>query len=48
MSEKHFTRIEAETKVGKKVRTLVKFSGVPKGTTGRVVSADSAGRVKPA
>ncbi|SRR5712692_196091 len=48
MSEKLFTKTEAEAKVGKKIRTLVEFSGVPKGTTGRVLQADPAGRVKPA
>ena len=48
MSEKRFTKPEAEAKVGKKVRTLVEFSGVPGGTTGRVIRADAAGRVKPA
>ena len=48
MLEKFFTKTDAEAKVGKKISTLVEFSGVPKGTTGRVISAGSAGRVKPA
>lgn len=48
MLEKFFTKTEAEAKVGKKIRTLVEFSGVPKGTTGQVLRADPAGRVKPA
>lgn len=32
-----FMKDEAESKVGKTVRSLVDFAGVPKGTTGRVV-----------
>jgi hypothetical protein len=48
MLEKFFTKTEAEAKVGKKIRTLVEFSGVPKGTTGRVVRVDSMGKTKSA
>jgi hypothetical protein len=43
----YFTRAEAEAKVGKRVKTLVDFSGVPKGTTGQVIRADPAGKEKP-
>ena len=43
---KRFTKSEAEPLVGKRIRTLVRFSGVPEGTTGIVIRADSAGRVK--
>ena len=43
---KRFTKSEAERLVGKKIRTLVGFSGVPNGTTGTVIRADPAGRVK--
>src|SRR2546428_13819277 len=48
MSEKCFTKTEAEAKVGKKIGTLVEFADVPKGTTGRVIRADYMGRTKPA
>lgn len=48
MLEKFFTKTEAEAMVGKKIRTLVEFSGVPRGTSGRVIRADAAGRVQPA
>jgi hypothetical protein len=41
MKEKTFTQAEAEAKGGKKIRTNVEFSGVSKGSTGRVVRADS-------
>ncbi len=44
MLERFFTKTEAEAKVGKKIRTLVEFSGVLKGTTGQVLRADPAGR----
>jgi hypothetical protein len=37
---RRFTREEAESKVGKRVKALVPFSGVPEGTTGLVVLAD--------
>lgn len=38
---------EAQTKVGRRVKTLVEWSGVPKDTTGQVIRADPAGQVKP-
>jgi hypothetical protein len=41
MERKRFTEAEARAKVGKRIRTRVEFSGVPKGTTGRVVVADA-------
>ncbi len=47
MEHEHFTKVEAEGKVGKKIRTTVAWSGVPKETTGQVVRADAAGRVRP-
>jgi hypothetical protein len=43
----YFSQAEAEAKVGQQVRSLVKFAGVPQGTTGLVVSADPAGWAKP-
>lgn len=43
----HFTQVDAEGKVGRRIQTRVDFSGVPRGTTGRVVSADEAGCAKP-
>ncbi len=44
---KYFTRSEAEKLVGRRIRSLVDFSGVPKGTTGRVIRADPTGQSKP-
>ena len=44
----YFTQAEAAAKVGGRIQTRVDFSGVPRGTTGRVVSADEAGWAKPA
>jgi hypothetical protein len=44
MREKTFTQAEVEAKVGKKIRTKVEFSGVPKGSTGIIVRADNMGR----
>jgi len=41
--QRYFTQAEAESKVGKRVQTRVPFSGVPKGHTGSVISADFAG-----
>ncbi len=43
----YFTQAEAAAKVGRQIQTRVDFSGVPRGTTGRVVSADEAGWAKP-
>lgn len=37
-----FTQEEASAKVGRKIKTLVPFSGVPKDTTGSVISDDPA------
>jgi hypothetical protein len=45
---KRFEKPEAESKVGKHVRSLAEFAGVPKGTTGRVVRADRMGNVRTA
>ncbi|HXG65953.1 MAG TPA: hypothetical protein VNO70_12670 [Blastocatellia bacterium] len=44
MERETFTRAEAREKVGRAIRTLAEFSGVPKGTTGKVVAADEADR----
>lgn len=35
-----FDRESAAGKVGQRVRTLVEFSGVPRGTIGQVIQAD--------
>ena len=43
----NFNFDEAQAKVGRRVKTLVEFSGVPKATTGQVIRADAAGKVKP-
>ena len=43
----YFTQAEAEGKVGRRIQTRVDFSGVPRGTTGQVISADEAGWAKP-
>lgn len=42
-NREYFTKEEAEALVGKHIRTLVAWSGVPINTTGRVVSADENG-----
>ena len=44
MERRYFSRREADELVGMRVRTLVEFSGVPKGTRGLVVRADVAER----
>jgi hypothetical protein len=44
---KYFTRAEAEALVGRRIRSLVDFSGVAKGTSGRVIRVDPAGQSKP-
>lgn len=44
----YFTKAEAEAKVGRTIRTLRAWSGVPEGATGTVIKADSMGKVKPA
>jgi hypothetical protein len=43
---KRFTQQEAEGKVGMRIKSLVEFPSVPRGTTGRVAKADSAGEFK--
>lgn len=44
MTRERFSAEEAQGKVGRMVRSLVEFSGVPKGTTGRVVAVYEVGR----
>jgi hypothetical protein len=39
MQRQHFTQEEAKSKVGRTIESLVPFSGVPRGTTGKVVAA---------
>ena len=41
-----FDKQTAMLKIGRRVRTLVAFSGVPKGTTGVVATADIAAKEK--
>ena len=41
-----FDKQTAMLKIGRRVRTLVAFSGVPEGTTGVVATADIASRQK--
>jgi hypothetical protein len=43
---RRFSRADAEALVGKRIKTLVEFSGVPKGAPGTVVRADVAGTAK--
>jgi hypothetical protein len=43
MDRLRFTEAEAQAKVGKVVHSLVEFSGVPKGSTGRVIKIDDLG-----
>lgn len=38
-----FNQPTALGKVGRRIRTLVEFSGVPRGTTGQVIQADPSG-----
>jgi hypothetical protein len=45
MKRERFTKQEAETKIGKVIRSNAEFSGVPEGSTGRVVKADNMGDV---
>lgn len=42
-NREYFTRKEAEALVGKRIHTLIAWSGVPIHTTGRVISADENG-----
>ena len=44
----YFTKGEAEAKVGRTIRTMVAWSWVPEGATGKVISVDSMGKMKPA
>ena len=47
VERKWFTQEEAQDKVGRKIKTLVPFSGMPKDTTGSVIRADpAAGQVE--
>ena len=39
MPRHHFTEEEARAKIGKRIRSLLPFSGVQQGITGRVTSA---------
>lgn len=43
MTRYYFGKEAAAALVGQRVRSLVEFRGVPKGTTGRVVRADQTG-----
>src|SRR5574341_38106 len=40
-AKSYFTQDEAESKVGKRVRSLAGYSGVPRGTGGTVVASTS-------
>jgi hypothetical protein len=42
MTRYFFGKDAAEALIGQRVRSLVEFRGVPKGTTGKVVRADIA------
>ena len=42
MERELFDHVAAQTKIGRPVRTTVEFSGVPRGTRGRVIRADRA------
>jgi hypothetical protein len=42
MERIRFTAEEAGEKVGRRVKSVAEFAGVPKGTTGRVVGAEEA------
>jgi hypothetical protein len=46
IEREYFTQEEAEAKVGRRIRTLVPWSGVPEGTLGDVIRADRAGQSK--
>lgn len=45
MKREYFAGAEAQEKVGKRIKTLREFSGVPEGTTGRVVGVDDTPRL---
>lgn len=40
MKRSYFSKEQAEAQLGKRIRSLVEFSGVPVGTTGTVVAFD--------
>lgn len=40
LEREYFTEAEAKARVGKRIRTQVSWSGVPKDTTGEVIQAD--------
>ena len=40
MQSQQFTEAAAQAKVGARVRSLIPFSAIPVGTTGKVISAD--------
>jgi hypothetical protein len=40
MGYERFTESEAKDKIDRSIRSLVEFSGVPKGTVGKVVQID--------
>jgi hypothetical protein len=44
MEQKQFSKQEAESKMGRAIRSLGEFPGVPKGTPGRVVDLEEMGR----
>lgn len=44
MTDRYFTKGEAEALRGIQIRTTVEFSGVPKGTAGTVARADQSSR----
>jgi hypothetical protein len=44
MTDKYFTKTEADVLNGTRIRTMVEFSGVPQGTTGTVMGAAETGR----
>lgn len=43
MTRYYFGKEAAAALIGRRVRSLVEFRGVPKGTTGKVVRADPTG-----
>ncbi len=47
MEREYFSFDEAQAKVGRRIKTSVEFSEVPKDTTGRVIRFDPAGLTKP-
>ena len=47
VERRYFSREEAEAKVGRRISTLVAWSGVPRGTRGEVVRADPVDWARP-